>query len=51
MKKPDTSFRDIPPCIICWTFYVVGRIGYWLVGLFARKTAKIPEELQSKDLK
>lgn len=37
MKKPNTTFRDIPPCIVCWSLFIVARIGYWLVGLFAQK--------------
>lgn len=38
MKKPNTTFRDIPPCIVCWSLFILARAGYWFVSLFAKKT-------------
>jgi|GEM_PF-4086003 len=54
MKKPNTTFRDIPPCIVCWSLFVVARIGYWFVGLFAKKVepkSAVPVEEQPPSLR
>lgn len=37
MKKPNTTFRDIPPCIVCWSLFILARAGYWFVSLFDKK--------------
>lgn len=54
MKKPNKTFRDIPPCIVCWSLFVVARIGYWFVGLFAKKVkpkSAVPLEEQPPPLR
>ncbi len=54
MKKPNTTFRDIPPCIVCWSMFVLARIGYWFVGLFAKPekpTSTTPAENEPPSLR